>query len=315
MAIDTGLSLLSWVWGVSPNLTPTHPHRRVRRQFFSESSQNRWESPIQPGNAGQRFHLDARREEPLVNTTRTMAAGLAAVAAVAVIGACSNSGTKEATSSPASAATPTSTSVQAAAQNQADMDFAHMMIPHHQQAIEMSDIILAKQGIDPPVVELAQQIKAAQGPEIETLQGWMKQWGMGGMPGMNHGGMSGMPGMDHSGMSGMPGASGAPTSTTTMPMPGGSMMPSGSMMPGMGHMSGMDGMMSAADMDALKNAEGVEAAKQYLTGMIKHHQGALTMAQEEIKNGQFPDAVAMAKSILESQQQEIDTMNQILGSL
>ena len=68
-------------------------------------------------------------------------------------------------------------------------------------------------------------------------------------------------------------------------------------------------------MDALKNAQGVEASKLFLTGMIKHHQGALTMAQDEVKNGQFPDAVAMAKSILESQQKEIDTMNQILNSL
>ena len=86
-------------------------------------------------------------------------------------------------------------------------------------------------------------------------------------------------------------------------------------MPGMGGMSGMDGMMSPAEMDALKNAQGVEASKLFLTGMIKHHQGALTMAQDEVKNGQFPDAVAMAKSILESQQKEIDTMNQILNSL
>jgi uncharacterized protein (DUF305 family) len=184
------------------------------------------------------------------------------------------------------------------------MNFAHMMIPHHQQAIEMSDIVLAKQGIDLRVVDLATQIKAAQGPEIEKMQGWMSQWGMGGM--------SGMPGM-----SDMPGMSGTPT-TTTMPMPGGSMMPSGSMMPGMpgmGDMSGMDGMMSPADMDELKNAQGVEASKLFLTGMIKHHQGALTMARDEIKNGQFPDAVAMATSILDSQQKEIDTMNRILNSL
>lgn len=238
---------------------------------------------------------------------KTLATGVAALAAVAAIGACSNSGTKEATSSSASTSTQTSTSAQAAAHNQADMNFAHMMIPHHQQAVEMSDIILAKQGIDPRVVDLAKQIKAAQGPEIEKMQGWMSQWGMGGM--------TGMPGMDHGGMNGT--ESGSPT-TTTMPMPGGSMMPSGSMMPGMpgmGGMPGMDGMMSQADMDALKSAQGVEASKLFLTGMIRHHQGALTMAQEEIKNGQFPDAVAMAKSILESQQKEIDTMNQILNSL
>jgi uncharacterized protein (DUF305 family) len=83
----------------------------------------------------------------------------------------------------------------------------------------------------------------------------------------------------------------------------------------MGDMSGMDGMMSPADMDELKNAQGVEASKLFLTGMIKHHQGALTMARDEIKNGQFPDAVAMATSILDSQQKEIDTMNRILNSL
>jgi uncharacterized protein (DUF305 family) len=92
------------------------------------------------------------------------------------------------------------------------------------------------------------------------------------------------------------------------------MMPSGSMSPGMG-MRDMDGMMSPAEMDALKNADGVEASKLFLTGMIKHHQGALTMAQDEIKNGQSADAIALAKSILDSQQKEIDTMNQILNSL
>ncbi len=40
------------------------------------------------------------------------------------------------------------------------------------------------------------------------------------------------------------------------------------------------------------------------------------MAQNEIKNGQFPpDAIALAKSIATSQQKEIDTMNQILSTL
>jgi uncharacterized protein (DUF305 family) len=41
----------------------------------------------------------------------------------------------------------------------------------------MSDIILGKQGIDPRVVQLANQIKAAQGPEIQQMQGWLSQWG------------------------------------------------------------------------------------------------------------------------------------------
>ncbi len=220
-----------------------------------------------------------------MNTTKTMLTGLAALATVAALGACSTAGTKEAAPSSAPATTQSSsassTAAPATAHNQADMNFAHMMIPHHEQAIEMSDIILGKPGIDQRVVDLATQIKAAQGPEIEKMQGWISQWGM------DHGGMTGMPGMDHGGMGGDPGMD----------------------------MSKMEGMMSPAEMDALKNAQGVEASKLFLTGMIKHHQGALTMAQDEIKNGQFPDAIAMAKSILESQQKEIDTMNQILTSL
>ena len=101
------------------------------------------------------------------------------------------------------------------------------------------------------------------------------------------------------------------TASPTTP-PSGSMMPG---MPGMDDMPRMQGMMSPAEMQALQNAQGVGASKLFLTQMIKHHQGAITMAQNEIKDGQFPDAVALAKSIASSQQKEIDTMNQILGSL
>ena len=208
---------------------------------------------------------------------------MAALAAVAAIGACSNSATKEAAPS-APSQTQTTASAQAAAHNMADMMFAHMMIPHHQQAIEMSDMVLAKQGMDPRVVELAQQIKDAQGPEIAQMQGWLDEWNMdmGDMPG--HGGMDGS----------------------------GSMRPD---MPGMGGMGMMDGMLSPAEMQALKDAQGVEADKLFLTGMIKHHEGAITMAQNEIKNGEFPEAIELSKAIVESQQKEIDTMNEILKTL
>ncbi|WP_448006390.1 DUF305 domain-containing protein [Agromyces bauzanensis] len=60
--------------------------------------------------------------------------------------------------------------------NPADVMFAQMMIPHHEQAIEMSDLILAKAGVDAEVVELAEEIKAAQGPEIELMQSWLEEW-------------------------------------------------------------------------------------------------------------------------------------------
>ncbi|MGO4186420.1 DUF305 domain-containing protein [Pseudarthrobacter sp. TAF60_1] len=80
--------------------------------------------------------------------------------------------------------------------NQADIMFSQMMIPHHAQAVEMSDIILAKQDIPAEVATLATKIKAAQAPEIKTMQGWLDAWnqpaGMmsaSAMPGHGMGGM------------------------------------------------------------------------------------------------------------------------------
>ena len=182
----------------------------------------------------------------------------------------------------------------------------------------MSDMVLGKQGIDPRVVDLAKQIKAAQGPEIQQMQTWLSQWGMPTMPMMPGGSM---PGTKMPGDGGMPSQSMMPSPSTTpsqsmMPSPsrapGQSMMPG---MPGMSGMPGMDGMMSDEDMTALQNAEGVEASKLFLTQMIKHHQGAISMAQNEINTGQYPEATAMARSIVTSQQQEIDTMTKLLGAL
>lgn len=79
--------------------------------------------------------------------------------------------------------------------NAADEMFVTMMIPHHEQAIEMADVILGKDGIDTRVIDLAQQIKDAQGPEIETMKSWLKEWGIpyddsmpGDTGGMNQGG-------------------------------------------------------------------------------------------------------------------------------
>jgi uncharacterized protein (DUF305 family) len=244
---------------------------------------------------------------------RTILTGAAALAALVIAAGCSNSGEQQTgqTTSAASATASATTTPGAEAHNQADAMFAMHMIPHHQQAIEMSDMVLAKQGIDPRVTELAKQIKAAQGPEIELMQGWLNQWGMpmqsGNMP-MQSGNMP-MP------SGSMPGHGDMPMPSGSMPMPSGSMpMPSGSM-PNMPGMQGMSGMMSAEDMTALQNAQGVEASKLFLTQMIAHHEGAITMGQNEIKDGQYPAAKELAQSIVTAQQKEIETMKGILATL
>lgn len=84
-------------------------------------------------------------------------------------------------------------------------------------------------------------------------------------------------------------------------------------MGGMGGMGAGDGLMSQADMDALGQASGDDAARLYLTGMIKHHQGAVTMAQTELAQGQNPDAKKLAQSIVMTQKAEITEMNGLLG--
>ena len=195
---------------------------------------------------------------------QTRSIAVAALVAVVTVSACGSSGNPAGTPSSSSSA-----SAAAQAHNHADVTFAQDMIPHHQQAVQMSDIVLGKQGIDPRVVQLAKEIKAAQGPEIQQMQSWLRQWGQ-----------------------------------ATM-----------SMAPGLAPGMLMPGMLADQDITALQNAQGVDAGRLFLAGMIQHHQGAIAMAQDEIKAGQYPPAIALAHSIVTSQQQEITTMQGILSSL
>ncbi len=83
----------------------------------------------------------------------------------------------EATTAPESTGS-TSTESTSSEANAADEAFVTGMLPHHEQAIEMSDVVLDKDGVDPRVLDLAQRIKDAQGPEIEQLQTWLDDWGV-----------------------------------------------------------------------------------------------------------------------------------------
>mgnify|MGYP000609436061 FL=1 len=54
-----------------------------------------------------------------------------------------------------------------------DIMFAQMMIPHHQQAIDMSSLAVSR-ALSPEVEALAFKISAEQGPEIEQMRSWLK---------------------------------------------------------------------------------------------------------------------------------------------
>ncbi len=82
------------------------------------------------------------------------------------------------------------------AHNDADVAFATGMVPHHQQAVQMSDVLLTKTGVDGDVLALATTIKAEQAPEIAQLTGWLSAWGAPAPSGSGDmGGMAGSGGM------------------------------------------------------------------------------------------------------------------------
>jgi len=105
--------------------------------------------------------------------TRTYILTAAALAAALTLSACASGtagtnggGGSESTSAPS-----------ASAANASDVTFAQMMIPHHEQAVGMSEEFLAKDDADQRIVDLASQIKAAQEPEIKQLKTWLSAWG------------------------------------------------------------------------------------------------------------------------------------------
>ncbi|MER5797661.1 DUF305 domain-containing protein [Streptomyces mirabilis] len=91
-----------------------------------------------------------------------------------------------------SSATATATAAAKAGDvDEADITFAQMMIPHHEQAVAMAELADGRAS-DAEIKDLAAKIEKAQDPEIKTMTGWLKSWGKptvaGDMPGMGRGG-------------------------------------------------------------------------------------------------------------------------------
>ena len=120
------------------------------------------------------------------------AIALVAVPALAfALAACGDSGDSGGKGGSKSSATPSmsmsmpATAAQAA-HNEQDVLFAQMMIPHHRQAVEMAGLAPSR-AASAQVKTLAAGIEKAQAPEIETMTGWLKDWGAPApMSGMHH---------------------------------------------------------------------------------------------------------------------------------
>ncbi|CAM3583300.1 DUF305 domain-containing protein [Occultella aeris] len=120
----------------------------------------------------------------------TVAGG--ALALTLALTACSDPGSgEEVSTSPAQTQTEADSAGEVDEEhNDADVMFAQMMIVHHEGAIEMADLAI-EQAESPDVQDLAEQISAAQGPEIDRMTSWLEAWGeeVTPMEGMDHGGM------------------------------------------------------------------------------------------------------------------------------
>jgi uncharacterized protein (DUF305 family) len=111
-----------------------------------------------------------------LKTLCTALAPTALAAAITLVG-CStdNGGSRRGDSS--SSPGPSSSAVTASQHNDADVIFVQTMIPHHEQAVDMTDMLLGKNGVSPEVEALAKQIKAAKRPEIDMMNTWLEAWG------------------------------------------------------------------------------------------------------------------------------------------
>lgn len=167
--------------------------------------------------------------------------------------------------------------------NDADVDFATAMIPHHAQALVMVDLTQGRD-LDPEVTTLADEIRAAQGPEIETMSDWLTDWGQEVPETMRDHVNSGH---DHGDGD------------------------AGDSMEGMDH--DMPGMMSPEQMTELEQASDADFQTMWLEMMVDHHEGAVEMAETEQTDGRYEAAVEMAGAIIDSQNQEIETMQGLLG--
>jgi len=165
----------------------------------------------------------------------------------------------------------------------ADIDFMQGMIMHHSQAVEMVGLMQGRTR-NPQLLEMGQRISISQGDEIKFMKRWLAFYDhpvaddpMAGMAGM-----AGMEHMDHMDMS--------------MPM--------------------MPGMLTPAQMDALRKAKGPEFDHLFLTGMIQHHTGALSMVKDLFQTpgaGHDPQLFDFTADVEVTQQGEIDTMKNMLA--
>jgi uncharacterized protein (DUF305 family) len=159
-----------------------------------------------------------------------------------------------------------------------DVEFMQGMIMHHAQAVEMTALINDRTE-NKNLRLLGARISHSQSEEIKFMERWLE-------------------------------ARGQPTAMKMKDAPG---------MEGMDmadHQMLMPGMLTRKQMIALKNSKGAEFDRLFLTGMIQHHTGALTMVKDlydTAGSGQDAEIFSFTTDVDSGQRAEIRIMQNMLG--
>ena len=173
---------------------------------------------------------------------------------------------------------PASTKPKLPPHSAADVQFMQHMIVHHAQAVEMTALIESHTE-NKEIRSLGARISKSQDDEIKFMKRWLTARGQPTSP------VSPATHQMH----------GADTSHHEMLMPG---------------------MLTAKQMDALRNAKGEEFDRLFLTGMIQHHNGALIMVKDLFNTagaGQDAELYNFATDVDTGQRAEIKIMQTMLG--
>jgi uncharacterized protein (DUF305 family) len=192
-------------------------------------------------------------------------------------------------------------------QSQADVAFMQGMIMHHAQAVEMTGLI-ASHTENKDLRLLGARIRSSQSDEIKFMKRWLaarnEPISMAGKSRMDMAGPEKMDmetaGQRPSGTEGRAIAGAPGQAAPTMPW---------------AMQTAMPGMLTAEQMEGLRQAKDAEFDKLFLKGMIQHHQGALTMVRDLFATagaGQDADIFNFATDADNTQRAEIRIMESML---
>ncbi len=170
---------------------------------------------------------------------------------------------------------PSSTTGTLPQRSQADVEFMQGMIMHHGQAVVMTDLIPSHTE-NAEIRSLGARIGLSQADEMKFMKRWLRARGESVSMAM-----AGMPDMDKNGNS----------------------------------MPAMPGMLTPKQMDELRQANGAEFDRLFLTGMIQHHNGALVMVKQLFDTpgaGQDAELFDFATDADNTQRAEIAIMQNML---